>query len=239
MHMRKKKNRDTRLERVKGYFAKTTEEGAVLLDETFANPGELYLEIGCGKGAFITELSRRVEGKRLLAVELITDALLMAMEKCAAEDCKNLMFLNANAEKIHEILPPHSVSRLYLNFSDPWPKERHAKRRLTYRAYLLKYFKLLKPGGKLRFKTDNVGLFDFTLSELEALALTPDVVTRDLHDSAYAEGNVMTEYEKNFSSQGYPIHMLVLTRPDEETLLRLNEVFTEKSEKSEQSERKE
>ena len=122
---------------------------------------------------------------------------------------------NPQGLNLEEWFAPASLDTIYLNFSDPWHKERHAKRRLTYRSYLFKYFRLLKKGGKIRFKTDNVNLFDFTLEELSALGLSPDVLTRDLHASPYAEGNVMTEYEKNFSSQGYPIHMLILTRPDD------------------------
>ena len=208
MHMRKKKNRDSRLERVNGYFAKTTAEGTVLLDETFASEGELYLEIGCGKGAFITELSRRVEGKRLLAVELITDALLMAMEKCAAEDCKNLMFLNANAEKIHQILPPHSVSRLYLNFSDPWPKNRDREKRLTSCTFLEKYKQILAPGARICFKTDNRPLFDFSLQTFPASGFVLENVCFDLHNDPMNETNIETEYERKFSEKGFTINRL-------------------------------
>ena len=107
----------------------------------------------------------------------------------------------------------NGVDKIFLNFSDPWPKKGYAKRRLTHRKYLAVYMNLLKDGGTLRFKTDNVGLFDFSLEEIEAMGLTPEIVTRDLHASEWNEGNIMTEYERNFSEQGVKINMLVLKKP--------------------------
>lgn len=206
--MRKKKNRDLRLEKVNQYFVKTGEKGEVLLDASYDLSGDLYLEIGCGKGAFITELSRRTEGKRLLAVELITDALLMAMEKCAAEDCKNLKFLNANAGHIHEILPPHSVKRLYLNFSDPWPKNRDREKRLTSCTFLEKYKQILAEDARICFKTDNRPLFDFSLQTFPASGYVLERVCFDLHNSPMNESNIETEYERKFSEKGFTINYL-------------------------------
>ena len=113
-----------------------------------------------------------------------------------------------------KIFAPKTLDRVFLNFSDPWSKKGYAKRRLTHRRYLAVYFHLLKDGGVLRFKTDNVGLFDFSLEELEAVGLTPRIVTRDLHNSEYMEGNVVTEYEANFSSQGVSINMLEVVKPE-------------------------
>ncbi len=208
MHMRKKKNRDVRLDRVRSYFACTDEEGNVLLDESFPEKGELYLEIGCGKGAFITELSRRTSGKRLLAVELITDALLMAMEKCAADDCQQLKFLNANAEKIDSILPPHSVSRLYLNFSDPWPKNRDREKRLTSCTFLNKYKQILAKDARICFKTDNCPLFDFSLQCFQTSGYVLENVCYDLHNSPLNDANIETEYERKFSEKGFSINYL-------------------------------
>ena len=111
-----------------------------------------------------------------------------------------------------------SVDAIFLNFSDPWSKKGYAKRRLTHRRYLAMYLNLLRDGGKLRFKTDNVGLFDFSLEEIESMGLTPDIVTRDLHGSEWNEGNVVTEYEANFSALGVPINMLEVTKPEGLTL---------------------
>ena len=109
--------------------------------------------------------------------------------------------------------PDNSVDTIYINFCDPWGKKGYAKRRLTHRRYLAMYMNLLRDGGVLRFKTDNVGLFDFSLEEIGAMGLECRVVTRDLHASEWNEGNVMTEYEENFSSQGYTINMLELVKP--------------------------
>lgn len=210
MHMRKKKNRDARLERVSPLFAATDDEGKVLLEQTFEQPGELYLEIGCGKGAFCTELSRRIEteSKNILAVELITDALLMAMEKAERENCKKLKFLNANAENIAAILPPHSVSRLFLNFSDPWPKNRDREKRLTSCTFLAKYKEILAPGARIIFKTDNRPLFDFSLTTFPASGYVMEHVCFDLHADPMNETNIETEYERKFSEKGFSINYL-------------------------------
>ncbi|MBQ7293054.1 MAG: tRNA (guanosine(46)-N7)-methyltransferase TrmB, partial [Clostridia bacterium] len=117
----------------------------------------------------------------------------------------NLRFIIGDAKNLSEWFPDSCADGIYLNFSDPWPKAGHAKRRLTYRTFLELYRKLLKDGGVLVLKTDNVGLFDFSLDEFEACGLEVVWFTRDLHNSEYNEGNVMTEYEANFSSQGFPI----------------------------------
>lgn len=208
MHMRKKKNREPRLERVKQYFVSRTENGSVNLEESFSEAGDLYLEIGCGKGTFATELSRKGENANILAVELNTDAILMAMEKCAAEDCRRLKFLNANAEKLPELLPAGSVSRLYLNFSDPWPRNRDRDRRLTSVKFLNVYKKILAKDARIIFKTDNRPLFDFSVKSFPEAGFVLEAVSYDLHASEWNEGNIVTEYEKKWSDKGYPIHYL-------------------------------
>ena len=123
MRMRPKKNRDKRMDAVKDWFIPQNEEGVVQLDDVYPVNGDLYLEIGCGKGAFITGLSKQYPNNKLLAVELVPDVLMMAMEKANREGANNVRFLHANADSISDILPEGSVSRLYLNFSDPWPKK--------------------------------------------------------------------------------------------------------------------
>ena len=117
----------------------------------------------------------------------------------------NLRFLIGDAKNLTEWFAPHSIDCIYLNFSDPWPKKGYAKRRLTYSAFLEQYRSLLKPNGLLRLKTDNVGLFDFSLEQFEACGLEVEWMTRDLHASEKAVGNIMTEYERNFSQQGQKI----------------------------------
>lgn len=168
----------------------------------------LCLEIGCGKGDFAVGMAERNRTDNFIAIERVPDVCCAALEKAMA--CKesrddNLRFVIGNADHLEEWFPPKSIDVIYLNFSDPWPKAGHAKRRLTHRGYLEKYRRLLRDGGALIFKTDNVGLFDFTLSELDELGLDIVWSTRDLHNSERAESNVMTEYERNFSQKGFPI----------------------------------
>ena len=125
--------------------------------------------------------------------------------KAADRPSDNLRFLIGDAEHLGEWVEPHSVSRIYLNFSDPWPKKGYAKRRLTHRRFLELYRTLLIEGGELYLKTDNVGLFDFSLEEFEAAGLTLTFMSRDFHATPEASDNIMTEYEANFSSKGMPI----------------------------------
>ena len=169
----------------------------------------LHLEIGCGKGNFACGMAAAHKDVNFIAMERVADVACIALEKakaCADTRPDNLRFLIGNAENLTEWFPPHSIDCLYLNFSDPWHKARHAKRRLTHRDFLARYREVLKVGGMIRFKTDNVNLFDFSLEEFAAVGLRVESVTRDLHNSPQNEGNVMTEYEKNFSEKGFPIH---------------------------------
>lgn len=220
MRMRKKKHGEERIMACASLLCEKPETPFCEAPTHLGN-APLCLEIGCGKGGFACLMAEKYPDRAFYAMEKIANVMICALEK--AKECEdarpkdNLRFMIADARELEEWFAPASIDYLYLNFSDPWPKARHTERRLTHRAFLEKYFKILKPTGVLQFKTDNVGLFDFTLEEIEALGLTCDVVTRDLHHSPYAEDNVMTEYERNFSSQGYPIHMLRL-RPPHKTL---------------------
>lgn len=210
MRMRPKKNRDVRMEKVKSLFLPLNEDGVGEIETAYDIKGELYLEIGCGKGAFITGLSKMYPNERLLAVELVPDVLMMAMEKADREELKNVRFLNANAENITNIIPEKSVSRLYLNFSDPWPKKRNAKRRLTSPLFLERYKKILAEDGKIFFKTDNRPLFDYSLETFAECGFTLSDVCFDLHnDPILSKNNIETEYEKNFSAKGFTINSLV------------------------------
>ncbi len=173
----------------------------------------LHLEIGCGKGSFACGMAAAHPEYNFIAMERVSDVACLALEKAereAADRPDNLRFLIGNAENLTEWLPAHSVDCLYLNFSDPWPKAGHKKRRLTHRLFLERYKTVLKEGGVLRFKTDNVGLFDFSLEEFAAMGLELSNLTRDLHNSPFSEGNVMTEYERNFSEKGFPIHAVTV-----------------------------
>ena len=174
---------------------------------------ELCLEIGCGKGNFAVGMAEKNPDCNFIAMERVRDVCCIALEKAMA--CKetrsdNLRFIIGDADNLDEWFPEHSVDRLYLNFSDPWPKAGHAKRRLTHKNYLARYKRLLKEGGLLIFKTDNVGLFDFSLESFAEFGLEILWQTRDLHNSERAEGNVMTEYEKNFSEKGFTINSAIV-----------------------------
>ena len=216
MRMRKKKNSEARLSACERYLF---ECDGVMDDPAAAigMPGsKVYLEIGAGKGGFACKMAERHSDTAYFAMERVTDCVVLCAERAASGEhgeLNNLRFVIDTADNLMHIFKPGTIDGIFLNFSDPWSKKGYAKRRLTHRRYLAMYLNLLRDGGKLRFKTDNVGLFDFSLEEIEAIGLTPDIVTRDLHHSEWNEGNIMTEYETNFSEQGMNINMLEITKP--------------------------
>jgi tRNA (guanine-N7-)-methyltransferase len=215
--MRKKKNSESRLLACEKYLLNT--EGGIIDPNTAMGEGygKVFLEIGAGKGGFACAMAERHSDTAYYAMERVTDCVVLCAEKASSGEfgeLNNLRFLIDTADNLMHVFPKGSIDAIYLNFSDPWSKKGYAKRRLTHRRYLSMYMNLLRDGGYIRFKTDNVGLFDFSLEEIEAMGLTPEIVTRDLHASEWNEGNVMTEYERNFSEQGMPINMLVLKKPE-------------------------
>ena len=217
MRMRKKKNSESRLLACEKYLLKTEN----IIDDPSARMGgkmdKVFLEIGAGKGGFACAMAERHSDAAYYAMERVTDCVVLCAEKASSGEfgeLKNLRFLIDTADNLMHIFPRGSVDAIFLNFSDPWSKKGYAKRRLTHRRYLAMYMNLLRDGGVIRFKTDNVGLFDFSLEEIEAMGLTPAIVTRDLHTSEWNEGNIMTEYERNFSEQGMTINMLELRKPE-------------------------
>ena len=218
MRMRKKKHGAERLDACREFLIENIDEPMLDPAKALDMPGsEVWLEIGAGKGGFAAKMAKNNPEVAYIAMEKVADCIVLAAEgaKRAFEgERANLKFINDTADNLTKIFNTGTISRIFLNFSDPWSKKGYAKRRLTHERYLSVYFNLLKDGGKLRFKTDNVGLFDFSLEETQKMGLTPDVVTRDLHASSYNEGNVMTEYETAFSSQGIKINMLEITKPE-------------------------
>ena len=182
--------------------------------EFFGNDNPLYIEIGMGKGTFIMENARQNPNINYIGIEKYSSVLIRAIEKRTLEpELTNLYFIRMDAEMIAEVFDAGEVGRIYLNFSDPWPKDRHAKRRLPSREYLARYDKILKDGGRIEFKTDNRVLFDWALEELPESAWKADLVTFDLHSQEeLMTDNVMTEYEAKFSEQGKPICKYILTR---------------------------
>lgn len=172
----------------------------------FENGNPVRIEIGCGKGDFIVGTAAKNPNLNFIAIERISDVLVTAAEKVKASGLTNIKLCCVDATALSESFDEGTVDGIYLNFSDPWPKAKHYKRRLTYREFLFMYKKLLKDGGFIYFKTDNRSLFDFSLEEFEAAGYELSEKTYDLHSSEYAKDNVMTEYERRFSSMGTPIN---------------------------------
>ena len=206
MRMRKKKHRNERIENC----------GEIVIREpfpkgkwntVFGNENKICLEIGCGKGRFITETAKNNPDVNFIAIEKNMDVALLAMEKAQALGLENIRFICDNADLLEEIVIPGECSRIYINFCDPWHKTKHAKRRLTHRRYIEVYKKLLPAGGEIYFKTDNKKLFEFSLNEFCDMNIKLKNISLDLHAKP-CEWNVMTEYEQQFSEQGMPIYRL-------------------------------
>lgn len=181
--------------------------------EIFGNEKPIHIEIGMGKGRFLMGMAAQHPEINYIGIEKYSSVLLRAIQKMEEDELPNVRFLRMDAEDLCNVFDKEEISRIYLNFSDPWPKDRHAKRRLPSRQFLARYDEILKKDGKLEFKTDNRILFDFALEELEPAGWKADVVTFDLHgDEVLMEGNVMTEYEERFSSIGNPICKYIIRR---------------------------
>lgn len=204
MRQRNRKHLDERLDNCAEIYS----DKGDILDEEFLNHNPLHMEIGCGKGRFITTLASLNPGVNYIASEMIANIIVLAAEKAKEMEISNIRFVSGNVQYMADSIPEGSVDRIYLNFSDPWPKDRHAKRRLTHKNFLDLYEKLLTPDGEVHFKTDNRALFDFSLESFRENGWDLDEVTFDLHNSGF-EGNVMTEYEEKFSSLGFTINRLV------------------------------
>ena len=182
--------------------------------ELFGKPADskLHIEIGTGKGRFIHDLAAANPDISFVGIEKFSSVLIRALEKAAVLEPANLKFIRFDAENINNIFAEDEVDRIYLNFSDPWPKDRHAKRRLTSVQFLNRYDNLLAKDGQIIFKTDNRMLFDFSLEQAEQAGWKLIDKTYDLHSSHLNEGNIMTEYEERFSSQGVPICEMIIER---------------------------
>ena len=181
--------------------------------EVFGSDNPIRIEIGMGKGRFIMDLARSHTDINYVGIEKYSSVLLRGIQKLEAEPLTNLYFIRMEAEEITSVFAPGEVDRIYLNFSDPWPKDRHAKRRLPSREFLHRYDEILKKDGVIEFKTDNRELFRFALDELEPAGWHLEQMTEDLHrDAEMMRDNVMTEYEERFSSMGNPIYKYIIAR---------------------------
>ena len=178
------------------------------------NNNPIHIEVGMGKGRFLMDLARLHPEINYIGIERYTSVLLRAVQKMQEDELPNVHFLCIDAATLPDIFDRNEVDRIYLNFSDPWPKDRHARRRLTSSEFLARYDLFLAPDGRIEFKTDNQDLFTFSLEEIESSDKWHlDASTRDLHhDAAMNEGNIMTEYEEKFSAVGNPICKLIASR---------------------------
>ncbi|MEY8299065.1 MAG: tRNA (guanosine(46)-N7)-methyltransferase TrmB [Emergencia timonensis] len=172
----------------------------------FNNDHPIYLEIGCGKGQFITTYAAKYPQWNFIAIEGHQSVVLRALEKATEMESSNIKFLLEYIKDIRDYFDRGELAGIFLNFSDPWPKDRHAKRRLTYGKRLLQYCDVIREGGAIQFKTDNESLFDFTLDQIETAGLKILEISRDLHASEFADANITTEYEDKFASTGKNIN---------------------------------
>lgn len=181
--------------------------------DEFGNKAPVAIEIGMGKGKFLMGMAARDPGTDYIGIEKYSSVLLRAIQKLEADPLENVRLIRMDAEYITEVFAPGEVDIIYLNFSDPWPKDRHAKRRLPSRQFLARYDSFLKEGGRIEFKTDNRDLFDFAVEEVKESVFEIKEISYDLHaDSVMNEGNIMTEYEERFSAMGNPIYKYILVR---------------------------
>ena len=204
MRMRKRQNLAPRMEACRSVWL---EDAAYLRGNwrsLMPQARELRLEIGCGKGKFTVETAALEPDVLFVAVERVQEALVLAMEKALSMGLKNVYFLSIDAAKLEEYFAPGEVDLIYLNFCDPWPRKKNAKRRLTHRTFLDKYCRTVREGGEIHFKTDNAPLFAYSLEEFAACGLEVKNVTHDLHKDGIV--GIMTGYEEKFHALGTPIN---------------------------------
>jgi tRNA (guanine-N(7)-)-methyltransferase len=200
MRQRKIKNLDEKLAALSAYIIDDPASLKGRWSEAFGNDKPIYLEIGCGKGRFITGCATSDPDSNYIGIEGQDSVVLRALEKTEAGKLGNTRFVVQYVNDVREWFAEGELAGVFLNFSDPWPKDRHAKRRLTYYERLQSYCDIISADGSIRFKTDNEGLFEFTLEQIEEAGLTIAEMTRDLHKSEFADANIQTEYEYKFAT---------------------------------------
>ena len=217
MRMRKKKHLEERIEKCDNVISLISDDSNVLTaiekkeyidtKALFGNDNPVVLEIGCGKGRFACELAKREPDINVLALEKCENVLVMACETAMKENITNLKFLHSGAEYLEKYIRPESIERIYLNFSCPYPKNRYANHRLTNQRFLKSYEVILKKGAEIHQKTDNMHFFEYSIEQLTGYGFSLKNISLDLHNSDF-EGNIETEYEHRFASQGMPIYRL-------------------------------
>ena len=212
MRMRKMKNLDPRMEKCADVRVADPAQRKGAWRALKPDAAALWVEVGCGKGKFTAETAAANPDVLLIAVEKCREAMVVAMEKAKNMGLKNVFFIDMDVEKIEDIFAPGEIDRLFINFPDPWPRKKNAKRRLTYRTFLDKYCRVVRENGEIHYKTDNAPLFEFSLEEFAACGLEVKNVTRNLHENGVV--GIMTGYEEQFHALGTPINRCeVVCRP--------------------------
>ena len=206
MRQRNIKNLDEKLKQNSAFLIEDPQQNKGRWSEVFANGNPIFLEIGCGKGQFITSRAESFPKANYIAIEGQSNVALRALEKAQAEGMENLRIFIAYVHDLEDYFEAGELAGIYLNFSDPWPKARHFKRRLTYRQRLLNYKKVLGRDGFVEFKTENDGLYDFSLDEIKEAGLEITDASKDLHACGFESGRFTTEYEDKFIKAGKNIN---------------------------------
>lgn len=205
MRQRNKPWAQEMMEQYPQYMVLNPEEQKGNWHTLFGNNSPIHIEVGTGKGQFITGMAMKNPDINYIAIEVAKNVLVNALEKVIENEIPNIKLILVNAENLPTIFNEGEIAQVYLNFSDPWPKTRHEKRRLTYKSFLDLYKQILPTKGEVHFKTDNRGLFEYSLVSFNQYGMDFKFISLDLHNSEY-EGNIMTEYEQKFSAKGNPIY---------------------------------
>ena len=212
MRMRKMKNLEPRMEKCRDFQIFEPAEHKGCWRDLMPGCRQLWVEVGCGKGKFTAETAEANPDVLLIAVECCREAMVVAMEKAKNMGLKNVFYIDMDVAEIESIFAFQEIDRLFINFPDPWPRKKNAKRRLTHRGFLDKYCRVVRTGGEIHYKTDNAPLFEFSLEEFQTCGLEVKNLTRDLH--ANGPVGIMTGYEEKFYGLGTPINRCeVVCRP--------------------------
>ena len=212
MRMRKMKNRDSRMERCAQLRIEDPNARKGAWRELMPDAKALWVEVGCGKGKFTAETAQANPDVLLIAIERCREAMVVAMEKAQAMGLTNVFFIDMDVALMEDCFAAGEIDRLFINFPDPWPRKKNAKRRLTFRSFLDKYCRVVRPGGEIHYKTDNAPLFTWSVEEFQMCGLEVKNLTRNLHENGIV--GIMTGYEEKFHALGTPINRCeVVCRP--------------------------
>ena len=212
MRMRKMKNRDSRMERCAQIRIEDPNAHKGAWRELMPGAKALWVEVGCGKGKFTAETAQANPDVLLIAIERCREAMVVAMEKAQAMGLTNVFFIDMDVALMEDCFAAGEIDRLFINFPDPWPRKKNAKRRLTFRSFLDKYCRVVRPGGEIHYKTDNAPLFTWSVEEFQMCGLEVKNLTRNLHENGIV--GIMTGYEEKFHALGTPINRCeVVCRP--------------------------